>query len=403
MNPSGAEGIRRSACLFVVFFDNLAIAMVIPWLSSIAAHSGAEPGRWVYVLVVNGVFLTIAPFFWGRWITPSNAGEVTAMTLVVKALCTATLVFAFDSWVWLLVNRAISGAMSGTTLATRLWLVTRFPERASRSRCIAAFSMAVSAGIGLGALLAAPFLWTEGGAVHGIELMLIAVAAVLLATSALAYLLLRDELPQSSNPKAEAPLPSGSGTSGDIGIADAVATLGAHTLSRVCVCAYPSVLLLVAEQDGRLTEAFVAMLIGLLAFFEIPGQFLVSRLILKFGYRSTGTLFSFLCGVGVAIPFESLAPPAVALSAVLVALMGGSLQSVLGIYLTELKAEKMAPWFGASQGMTGAARTVAPLAASLAFSFGTQPAFLVLVVPMLLAFFCIGSIQRDSAIAPDGG
>ncbi len=403
MNLSRAEGIRRSVCLFVAFFDNLAIAMVIPWLSSIAAHSGAEPGRWVHVLVVNGVFLTIAPFFWGRLITPLNAGKVAATTLIAKALCTATLVFAFNSWAWLLVNRAISGAMSGTTLATRLWLVTRFPERASRTRRIAEFSMAGSAGIGLSALLAAPFLWPEGGAVHGIKLMLIAVATVLLATSALAYLLLRNKLRRSSNPKAEARLPLKNGASQDIGIADAVATLGAHTLSRVCVCAYPSVLLLVAEQDGRLTEAFVAMLIGLLAFFEIPGQFLVPRLILKLGYRSTGTLFSFLCGMGVAIPFVSLSPSAVALSAALVALMGGSLQSVLGIYLTELKAEKMAPWFGASQGMTGAARTAAPLAASLAFSFGTQPAFLALVVPMLLALLCFGSIQRDSAIAPARG
>lgn len=111
---------KRAVCLIISLVDNFAIALVIPLLPSIAAAGGTVPGQWVWILPLNGTCLTIGPFTWGRVVTKCNSGQIITVTLFVKALCTVTLGFAFDSWIGLLVNRALSGAMFGTTLATRL-------------------------------------------------------------------------------------------------------------------------------------------------------------------------------------------------------------------------------------------------------------------------------------------
>lgn len=170
--------------------------------------------------------------------------------------------------------------------------------------------------------------------------------------------------------------------------------LGAHTFSRIGVCAFPTLLLLQAEQGNSLTHAVVAMLLRLLAVLEIPEQFVVKRLIADFGYRSSSFALALMRKAGIIIPATLLAEWSVALACALVALCGGALQSILSVYLTELKAERIGPWLGASQRMTGASRAVAPLLAGLAFSFGAAPSFLVLLGPLVLACVCIAFIAQ---------
>lgn len=398
-------------CLVISLLDNLAIAVVIPLLPTLAAAAGAEPGRWVWILAVNGVVLTLGPFVWGRVITTANAATIISGTLIVKAVCVLTLPIPSLGWEWLLINRAISGGMSGTTIATQLWLVSQSSDTSWKARAIAALSVAVSIGIGLGALFAAATIQI-GDATNDFSHVAAEVAlllsAVLILLSFGVYLT-PDGRPERTTPPAANLARFEADPRGRLRVAshgpvryhqwDAFAVMVVNTLARVSSFAFPVMMLLTAEQDHRLSMSMATAVISILSFLEIPSQFIVPRLIAQTGYRAATLTLLILSGLSVSIPAYALTEHSAVLSAILFALSGGALQSVLRVYLTELREEIVPWWLGVSQGMVGAARAAAPVMAAVLFAHGTEFAFISIALISLLGLPLVPAIASRPSLA----
>lgn len=377
MSPSNSW-LRWYFCLIITFLDFLAISIVIPLLPGLASEGGAQPGQWVWVVTANGIVLTLGPFAWGKILNRDNASAIIALTLLVKAICVVTLPISGLSWEWLIVNRVISGAMSGTTLAVQIWLVSRASGTHERARAIAHFSIACSLGVGFGALLAVPVVQAAESAsdyVSATRGVLFAITAILVLLAGVAYFVLRAAAPD----RAPIPVTEEISTHKERRY-DALAVIALNTLARLAVYAFPIAILLTGEQHESLSLAAATLIIGLLAFFEIPSQFIVSPLIGKIGYRKASALLILLSAAGALILAFEISELSAVLAAMIFALAGGALQSVLSVYLTELRASMVPWWLGVAQGMGGVSRTIAPLLAATFFAYNAEMSFLVIAL-----------------------
>ena len=368
-------------CLATSFFDNLAIAFVIPLLPALAAAGGAAPGMWIWVAALNGLVLTLGPFVWGGVICVGNVDRVISRTLAVKAFFAATLAWPSLGWVWLLVNRAATGAMSGTSIATQLRLVAATRDQKGKARAIAGLSIAGSLGIGSGVLVSMPLV----AAAEASSDITVTAAPALLTFSVLLLalgLFVRARLTAAA-PAAAAPEigevlhereVSGYWRGG------AVAAVAINTLTRCATHAFPIVLLLTAEQDRRISFGFATLVIGLLSFLEMPGQAVVPRLVTGAGYRAAALALITGAALSAVLPAFAMTPAAILVSAAGFAFAVGALQSLLSVYLTELRIETVPRWLGTLHGMGGAARALAPVAAAAAFRFGAEAAFFAIAL-----------------------
>ena len=197
--------LSAAFCLGFTFLDNMAIAIVLPILPQLSAQLGAGSGVWIWIVAANGIALSVSPLMWGRIVSTQNTNRIITLTLLVKAFCVVGLLIPGQPWILLLLNRVLSGFMSGTTLAIQVWLVGN--ERTKRyEKPIAKMSIAGGLGVAGGSLLAIPILQANRADGLGPTLVfsLIAVFGVLVALGVIVwYLPTKHVMMGSSSPQVE--------------------------------------------------------------------------------------------------------------------------------------------------------------------------------------------------------
>lgn len=359
---------KRSAILagmVVAVVDGFAASVMIPLLPDLSDRAGVAPGQWVFILGVNGVLLTFAPMIWGRVINPANTSRIVAGTLIVKACCMAALCLP-QSFLSLMLNRALSGAMCGTPIAVQSAMVgeTRHEDGAAFS--VAWFNIATAAGFALGAMAASVVL-RHDLAFTTLALTTTAALCTLALVAMVVWKPYRESVAQRAD-KQVSPEPASRHRY--------LAVLAIVAGARVASAAYPVLLLMAAEHgEGGLSLPIAAILVGWISLIEIFSQIVVPFVIARVGLFATNVSALVCLGAGMGLAAALLSPRTASVATMLIGLGGGALRTSLMSWVLKLGAGQIARSAGANFGVNGAARALAPVAAGALFNIGATVAF----------------------------
>ncbi len=389
------------------FLDNMAIAIVLPILPKLSAQLGAGPGEWIWIVAANGVALSVSPLFWGRIVGTKNANRVIAVTTFVKAFCVVGLLIPGQPWIFLLLNRVLSGSMSGTALAVQVWLVGA--ERTKQyARPMAKLSVAGGLGVAAGTLLSIPILQAEEAGSLGptLVLSLLVVFGVLVVLSGSALFFSSEhETTDSLNSRVE----KRSGAVDTVGqtrerlwaysnFAPPV-IVSLNLLTRMTFFAFPVLFLLTAESSEIISAPSAAFLIAVLSIGTIVGQFLVVRSSSILGYPLSILIALVVSSTGFVVPMFFFSQSGLLAAAIIVALSGDALQALLSATLVDAAPARVPWWLGVNQAMVGVARTIAPLFVGTAFALGIYGSYGAVAGVSILGLLLLPGVFR----VRDGG
>lgn len=370
----------RTALLHAVaFIDGFGVAMVIPLLPMLSAAAGANPGEWVLIVTLNGVLLTLGSFAWARVVTPSRAWAVIGVTLAVKAVCLMALCWQ-PSWTALIFNRGVSGIMVGTPVAVQTVLMDAAGgDVRRRAAFISSFSVVTGLGLTMGPL-AAMLVLEE---ITSTAVVMAVAGMATLSLAGMAAMLAGNRL-RAPSAAAEVSKPAGAGR--EHYSREVLALLATSGLSRCATTAFPVLLLLAAEAGDRgLAVSYAAFLIALIGLVEIGAQLASPLAAGRMKPLTVNSILLVLITAGLAIAAFSMAPATATAAAVVVALGGGAIRTTITAWMVGRHGGNVGRLLGDNLGVNGIARSVAPVAAGMAFSVGAKPALIAFAaIPILL-------------------